>query len=95
MLNLLSHLAALLQSVAVDRTCLAMENVVLRQQLAVLKRSVTRARIEDSDRVFWILVKRLFKDWAEHLVIVKPETVIRWHRKGFAYYWGRKSRAPA
>ena len=93
MLNLLAHLTALLQAVATDRTRLAAENIVLRQQLNVLGRSVNRARIEDSDRIFWILVRKLFKDWAEHLVIVKPETVIRWHRMGFAYYWRRKSRA--
>ncbi len=95
MIDLVSHLVDLLRTMAMDRTRLAMENVALRQQLTVLKRSVKRARIEDSDRVFWILVRKLFKDWADSLVIVKPETVIRWHRKGFAYYWRRKSRAPA
>ena len=60
-----------------------------------MQRSVKRARIHDSDRTFWILATTLIKNWAEHLVIVKPETVIRWHRNGFAYYWRRKSRAPS
>ena len=72
---------------------LATENLALRQQIAVLKRSVNRAKIEDSDRIFWILMKRLLKNWKECLPIVKPETVIRWHRKGFADYWRRKSRS--
>ena len=69
--------------------------MLLRQQLAVMQRSVKRARIHDSDRVFWVLARTLIKNWAERLVIVKPETVIRWHRHGFAYYWRRKSRTPA
>ena len=65
-----------------DRALLALENAVLRQQLNVLKRSVKRARINDGDR---------FANWKEHLVVVKPETVVRWHRQGFRYYWKRKS----
>ena len=92
MFALLSHLAALFHAVAADRARLALENAALRQQLMVLKRSVKRAKLKDSDRVFWILLRRMIKDWADHLVIVKPEAVIRWHRKGFAYYWRRKSK---
>jgi len=90
---LITHLLTMISVLVSDRTRLAAENVALRQQITVLKRSVKRARIEDSDRIFWILMKRILKDWKECLLIVKPETVIRWHRKGFAYYWNRKSRA--
>ena len=92
MLNALAHLATLLRAVTADRARLAMENVVLRQQLNVLQRSAKRPQLEDEDRIFWMLVRQLFADWAEHLVIVKPETVIRWHRRGFAYYWRQRSR---
>ena len=52
----------------------------------MLQRSVTRAKVEDSDRIFWILMRRLLDDWRDTLMIVKPETVIGWHRKGWRYY---------
>jgi hypothetical protein len=91
--HLFLDLLALVRRLAADRARLALENVVLRQQLNVLKRSVKRARLDDGDRLFWVLMHRLFKEWKEHLVLVKPETVARWHRHGFRYYWRWKSRA--
>ena len=87
-----TQILALLRSLVAERNNLALENVALRHQLAVLRRSVKRARIRDSDRVFWILMRRLLVDWQDALVFVKPETVIRWHRKGWRYYWKRKSK---
>ena len=71
---------------------LALENVALRQQLAVLRRSVKRPRLSNVDRVFWVLLRRIWTDWESVLVIVKPETVVRWHRCGFRRYWTWKSR---
>jgi hypothetical protein len=91
-MGLLLDLLALVRALAADRARLALENVVLRQQLNVLRRSMKRARIHDGDRLFWVLICRLFKEWKEHLVLVAPETVIRWHRQGFRYYWRWKSR---
>ena len=88
----LSQLLALLRSLAASRNQPALENAALRHQLAVLKRSVKRAQVKDSDRVFWILMRRLLKDWKGALIFVKPETVVRWHRKGWRYYWRRKSK---
>lgn len=76
-----------------DRKRLMLENLALRHQLAVLKRSVTRPKIQDSDRVFWMLMRRMLSEWKETLLFVKPDTVVRWHRKGFRYYWKRKSRS--
>ena len=90
-MRLLLDLLALVRALSADRARLALENVVLRQQLNVLRRSVKRARINDGDRLFWVLMHRLFAEWKEHLVVVKPETVIRWHRQGFCYYWKWKS----
>ncbi len=87
-----TQILALLRSLVAERNKLALENVALRHQLAVLRRSVKRAPIRDSDRVFWILMRRLLVDWQDALVFVKPETVIRWHRKGWRYYWKRKSK---
>ncbi len=51
-----------------------------------------RGRINDGDRMFCVLMHRLFAEWKEHLVLVKPETVIRWQRQGFRFYWKGKSR---
>ena len=85
-------LLVLIRLLVVDRQRLALENVALRHQLTVLKRSVTRPKIQDSDRVFWILMMRMLKDWKDAVHFVKPETIIKWHRKGFRYYWKRKSK---
>ena len=74
------------------RRSLALENLALRQQLAVQKRSVKRPRLSNVDRGFWVLLRRFWTDWARVLIIVKPETVVRWHRSGFKRYWTWKSR---
>ncbi len=89
----LRQLYVLVRLLIEDRQRLALENVALRHQLAVLKRSVSRPKIHDSDRIFWILMKRMLANWRDALQFVKPDTVVRWHRKGFRYYWKRKSRA--
>ncbi len=89
----LSFLISLFQLVLKDRTQLALENIALRQQLAVYRRTVKRPKIEDRDRIFWLTVMQMLKEWKEALVFVQPQTVIRWHRMGFNYYWRRKSRA--
>ena len=62
------------------------ENLVLRQQLAVVSQSVKRPKLRPRDRVFWVLLSRLWPNWRSALVIVQPETVIRWHRQGFRLY---------
>ena len=83
----------LLQLAVKNRTQLALENIALRHQLAVYKRSVKRPNINDSDRIFWLTVMRMLKDWRNALVFVQPDTVVRWRRKGFKHYWRKKSRA--
>ncbi len=74
------------------RRSLGLENLALRQQLAVLQRSVKRPRLSNVDRGFWVLLRRFWTDWARVLIIVKPEAVVRWHRSGFKRYWTWKSR---
>ncbi len=86
-------LIQLLHLAVADRTQLALENAALRHQVALLKRSVTKPRIEDSDRIFWIMLRRTLRSWRETLHFVKPDTVVRWHRKGYAHYWKKKSAA--
>ena len=71
---------------------LATENLALRQQLAVMKYQRPRPRLIDADRLFWVLLSRIWSDWHAALYIVKPETVVLWHRQGFRYYWRWKSR---
>jgi hypothetical protein len=75
-----------------NRAALAMENLALRQQLAVLERSVKRPALRSRDRIFWTWLSRLWNGWRAALLIVKPETVIQWHRQGFRLYWRWKSR---
>jgi putative transposase len=74
------------------RAFLVAENLVLRQQLAILRRATPRPRLQPIDRAFWILVSRLWSRWPECLAIVQPATVIAWHRRGFARWWAWKSR---
>ena len=64
-----------------ERRDLALENLALRQQLAVLKRPQRRIRIKQRDRLFWIWLSRTWAGWRAALIIVKPETVVGWHRK--------------
>ena len=54
---------------------LALENLALRQQVAIMKRSAKRPRLRNRDRLFWILLARLWRNWQESLIIVKPETI--------------------
>ena len=71
---------------------LATENLALRQQLAVMKYQRPRPRLTDADRLLWVVLSRIWPDWHSILHIVKPDTVVRWHRQGFRYYWRWKSR---
>ena len=71
---------------------LTLENLALRQQLATFKRGHPRPRISCFDRGFWILLRRIWSKWINTLIIVKPETVIKWHRQGFKLYWNAISR---
>ena len=85
-------IALILRGFCRSRTTLALENLALRQQLAVLRRSVKRPRLRPGDRAFWVLLRRFCPDWRSHLILVKPDTVVRWHRLGFRLFWRWKSR---
>lgn len=75
------------------RTALQVEIIALRHQINVLRRSKRgRVRLSRADRLFWTWLRRLWPGWRSALVIVKPETVIRWHRAGFRLFWTWKSR---
>jgi transposase InsO family protein len=88
---ILALFRSLLSALATRQT-LFLENLALRQQLAVLQRDSKRPRLMQADRVFWVFLSRIWNGWARTLTLVKPETVIGWHRKGFKLYWRWKSR---
>src|SRR5215469_11902185 len=71
---------------------LLLENLALRQQLVVLKRRHPRPKLNLFDRLFWLLVRRCWSGWKQALLVVTPETVVRWHRAGFRWYWRMISR---
>jgi transposase InsO family protein len=93
-LALLSFAIALLHSL---RACFrsqseqALVELALRQQLAVLRQAGRRPTLTSLDRGFWVLLRQLWPRWREVLVVVQPETVVRWHRKGFRLYWRFRS----
>jgi transposase InsO family protein len=74
---------------------LAMENLALRQQVAALQRSRPRAKPRRRDRVFWVLISRIWPHWKSACLIVSPAAVVAWHRAGFRAYWRWKSRRRA
>src|SRR5258708_6875966 len=69
------------------RRSLLLENLALRQQLAVLKRRHPRPRLNLPDKLFWVAVRGFWSGWQQSLIAVRPETVVRWHRGGFRLYW--------
>jgi hypothetical protein len=69
------------------------ENIALRQQLVALKRRHPWLRLASYDKRFWVLARRFWSGWKQALLVVSPETVVRWHRSGFALYWRRISKA--
>ena len=66
----------------------AIVELALRQQLATYAQKRSKPRLTPLDRVFWVALFRFWPGWKDALVIVKPDTVIRWHRQGFRLYWG-------
>ncbi len=72
---------------------LVAENALLRHQLIVLRRQVKRPACRKTDRVLLVLLARLVRTWQQALLIVQPDTLLRWHRELFRLYWKRKSKA--
>jgi putative transposase len=92
-MQLIRGLWCLLRLFLLPRSQLVLENLVLRQQLAVLSRQRPRPKLRRRDRLFWVGLSWLYSGWRSALVIVQPQTVIRWHQQGFRLYWRWKSRA--
>ena len=92
MVRWLGILLGTLRSTVCTHRELALENLVLRQQLAVWKARQPRPRLRAMDRIFWVVLSRLWQSWRHSLQVVRPETVVGWHRQGFRRYWAWKSR---
>jgi putative transposase len=93
MLEYLLLLADLFRALLCSRSALIAENLLLRQQLAALTRPTRqRPRLHTRDKLLWIVVRWVWRDWRRHLVVVRPETVIGWHRTGWRLVWRWASR---
>jgi putative transposase len=87
MITLLLHLLRLLPFLFGGHRQLALENLALRQQLAVYKRTIIRPPLRPTDRFFWIGLAKIWAGWRQALVIVTPATVLHWQRRRFREYW--------
>src|ERR1700738_1963661 len=68
-----------------------LENLALRQQLAIYKRKKKRPRLVGRERWFWIALSAVWKDWRRPLFVVHPDTVVRWQRERFRRDWAQRS----
>ncbi len=89
---MLNTLLALLRDLLRPRHDLMLENLALRQQINVLRRGNPKPAFRLRDRLFWVVLMRTWAGWRRPLALVKPETVIAWHRKGWRLWWRWKSR---
>jgi hypothetical protein len=86
-MSVLLTLFAVFRSLLRSRASLELENLALRYQVNILKRSVKRPRLRPADRWLWVALARAWQEWQSALAIVQPATVIAWHRKGFRLFW--------
>lgn len=89
MISLVYHF---FRTFVVDRNQLALEIVTLRQQVAELKLKRPRPTLRNGCRLFWAILSKIWSRWKETLIIVQPDTVVRWQRNLFKIYWNWKSR---
>jgi hypothetical protein len=75
-----------------SRKDLLLENLALRQKLSVFKRRQRRPKLAAIDKLFWIGMNRIWSEWKNSLLMITPETVVRWHRGGFRLCWRWRSR---
>jgi len=69
-----------------------MENFALRHQLNIYKRKNKKPKLKNFDRIVLVWISKIWSNWKSALIIVEPETLIEWHKKGFKLYWRQKSR---
>jgi hypothetical protein len=91
---LVSLLVWVLRAVFTSRRSLALENLALRQQLAACTRTQKRPQLKPGERALWVALSKVWRHWRSALVLVKPATVIAWHRRGYHRFWTRKCGKP-
>src|SRR2546425_7595688 len=94
MITLLLQLLRLLPFLCGGHCQLALENLALHQQLAVYKRTAPRPKLRTTDRLFWVALARVWAGWRQPLVIVTPDTILRWQRRRFREHWTKVSGRP-
>src|SRR5260370_25711954 len=94
MITLMLRLLRLLPFLVGGSRQLALKNLALRQQLDVYKRTIVRPPLRRADRLFWVVLARVWAGWRRPLVIVTPDTVLRWQRRRFSAYWTKLSARP-
>src|SRR5260370_14209187 len=94
MLNIMQLCLGTIARLFCARRSLLLENLALRQQLAVFKRRHPRTRLTFLNKFFWVADRQIWSDWKQFLIVVLPDTVVQWHRSGFALYWRLISRFP-
>ena len=94
-MSILRMICVFARGLLTGRGRLALENLALRQQVAVLKHANRRPKLRPRDRIFWVWLSRLWAAWRSALIVVRPDTVIRWHREGFRLYWRWRAQAGA
>ncbi len=92
-MGIIKAIYLLIRAFLLPRLMLAAENLALRQQVAVYNYTIKRPKLRRCDRIFWVWLSRLWPNWRSALALVQPQTVIKWHRRGFKFYWHWKSRA--
>jgi hypothetical protein len=88
------HLLRLLPFLFGGHRQLAIENLALRHQLSVYERTMTRRKLRRTDRLLWVGLARAWAGWRRSLVIVTPDTVLRWQRRRFREHWATLSGRP-
>ena len=92
MSSLVGPVLLALRSLLRSRAALHLEILGLRHQLRVLERSrPRRVPLSSADRLLWVCVSRIWSEWRRVLVLVQPDTVLAWHRRGFRLFWSWKS----
>jgi putative transposase len=95
MISILLAMLRLLPFLVGGHRHLAFENLALRHQIAVYRRTVRRPKLRATDRFFWVGLARVWTGWKHSLVIVTPDTVLRWQRRRFRDYWAKLSARPS
>ena len=91
---MLTALILLLRSIVLicgGSRAVALENLALRQQLAALTRTAKRPQLRARDRLFWIVLAKVWQEWRTAVIFVQPETVVRWHREWLRRQWTWRS----